>query len=284
VVPSVSHLLNKPAHSVELRVPPQWQKEEQMTDYAPGAPMWVDVSSPDLAKTNAFYTGLFGWEAQQVPDPEAGGYTMYFLDGKMVGAAGPTFSPDQHPAWATYLHSVDAGATAQAVQDAGGQVVMGPMDVMGQGRMAVFSDPTGAFISIWQPQIHQGAELVYQAGALGWNELYTRDMPAAKEFYSKVFGWSVEESDMPFGKYWVFQVNGKQIAGGLDMTTMLPDSVPPHWLVYFAVTNTEESMNKVKELGGTVIDGPNPTPMGPMAVLQDPVGASFAIIQVTPQS
>src|SRR5579872_1813491 len=217
VILSVSHLFPNIGDSDESRTPPR-QKEEQMTEYAPGVPMWVDVSSPDLAKTNEFYSGLFGWDAQQVPDPEAGGYTMYFLDGKMVGAAGPTFTPEQHPAWATYVHSVDADATAQAVKDAGGQVVMGPMDVMGQGRMAVFTDPTGAFISIWQPQIHQGAQLVNEPGSFSWNELYTRDVPAAREFYSKVFGWGIDEADMPFGKYTMFQVDGRPIAGGFDMS------------------------------------------------------------------
>jgi uncharacterized protein len=263
---------------------PLRQKEEQMTEYAPGVPMWVDVSSPDLGKTNAFYSGLFGWDAQQVPDPEAGGYTMYFLDGKMVAAAGPTFGPDQHPAWATYVKSEDADATAQAVKDAGGQVLMGPMDVMGQGRMAVLVDPTGAHVSIWQPQIHQGAQLVNEPGSFGWNELYTRDVPAAREFYQKVFGWGVEETEMGDGTYTLFRVDGRPIAGGMDMSGFLPDSVPPHWLVYFTVKDTAESVNKVKELGGTVVDGPNETPMGPMAVIQDPVGAAFAIIQFTPQS
>ena len=88
-----------------------------MTEYAPGTPMWVDVSSPDMDRSRAFYSGLFGWDAQVVPDPQAGGYTMFFRDGKMVGAAGPTFSPDQHPAWSTYVCTADADATAQAVKD-----------------------------------------------------------------------------------------------------------------------------------------------------------------------
>jgi predicted enzyme related to lactoylglutathione lyase len=246
--------------------------------------MWVDVSSPDLDKSNAFYSGLFGWDAQQVPDPEAGGYTMYFRDGKMVGAAGPTFGPDQHPAWATYIHSEDADATTQAVKDAGGQVLMGPMDVMGQGRMAVLADSTGAHVSIWQPQLHQGAQVVNEPGSFSWNELYTRDIPAAQEFYRKVFGWGVEEADMGSGKYTLFQVDGKPIAGGMDMSALLPDSIPPHWLVYFTVENTDDSVAKVKELGGTVVSGPMETPMGPIAVIQDPVGAAFAVIQFTPQS
>lgn len=257
-----------------------------MPDYAPGVPMWVDVSSSDLDKSKAFYTGLFGWDAQTIPDPQAGSYTMFFKDGKMVAGAGPIFSPDQHPAWATYVHSTDAEATAKAVKDAGGQVVTGPMDVMGQGHMAVFTDPTGAFISIWQPQAHTGAQLVNEPGSFSWNELYTRDVPKALEFYKKVFNWGVEETEteMGPGKYWLFQVDGKSIAGGLDMSTVVPPEVPPHWLVYFTVVNTNDSIDKAKQLGGTVLAGPMDTPMGPFAVIQDPVGAAFGIIQFTQQS
>jgi predicted enzyme related to lactoylglutathione lyase len=243
--------------------------------------MWVDVSSSDLDKSRAFYNGLFGWDAQVTPDPQAGGYTIFTLDGKMVGGGGPTFGPDQQPAWATYVCSADADATVQAVKDAGGQVLMGPMDVMGQGRMAVLIDPTGAHISIWQPQAHRGAELVNEKGSFCWNELYTRDLPAARDFYQKVFGWDAEETEISAGPYTLFKVDGRGIAGGLDMTSMLPDSIPPHWLVYFTVENTAATVDKAKELGGTVAHGPADTPMGPFAVLQDPVGAAFAVIQVT---
>ena len=61
-----------------------------MPEYSPGVPMWIDVSSPDIDKSKAFYSGLFNWDAQTVPDPQAGGYTMFFKDGKMVGAAMPS--------------------------------------------------------------------------------------------------------------------------------------------------------------------------------------------------
>jgi predicted enzyme related to lactoylglutathione lyase len=267
----------------ETRLPPR-QKEEHMPEYAPGVPLWVDISSPDLDKSVAFYRGLFGWDAQTVPDPQAGGYTMLFLDGKMVAGAGPTLSADQHPAWSTYVCTADAEASARAAKEAGGQVHSEPMDVMGQGRFAVLSDPTGAFISVWQPQTHSGAELVNETGSFCWNELYTRDMPTAKDFYQKTFGWGVEETPFEGGTYTLFQVDGRNIAGGLDMTKLLPDSVPPHWLVYFTVDNTADTAAKAKELGGTVVHGPADTPMGPFAVLQDPVGAVFAIIQPTPQS
>jgi catechol 2,3-dioxygenase-like lactoylglutathione lyase family enzyme len=57
--------------------------------------MWVDVSSPDLDKSRVFYNGLFGWDAQVAPDPQAGEYTIFTLDGKMVAGSGPTFGPDR---------------------------------------------------------------------------------------------------------------------------------------------------------------------------------------------
>lgn len=246
--------------------------------------MWVDVSSPDMDKTRDFYGTLFGWQSQITPEPEAGGYTVFQLDGKMVAGAGPTFSPDQHPAWSTYVCTADVEETARAAKEAGGKVLVEPMDVMGQGRMAVLADPTGALISLWQPQAHRGAELVNEPGSFSWNELYTRDLPAAREFYGKVFGWDWEETQMDVGPYTVFKVDGRPIAGGLDMTNLLPDTVPPHWLVYFTVKDTNGTIDRVKELGGQCLAGPMPTPMGPMAVLDDPVTAAFAVIQLSSES
>ena len=54
----------------------------EFSSYAHGTPCWVDVTSPDLDRTIEFYGGLFGWEADQDPRPEAGGYTMFTLRGK----------------------------------------------------------------------------------------------------------------------------------------------------------------------------------------------------------
>jgi predicted enzyme related to lactoylglutathione lyase len=250
-----------------------------MPEYEAGVPVWVDVSSPDVEKTNAFYSGLFGWEAN-VGGPEVGGYTIYKLDGKMVAGAGPTMSPDQHPAWSTYVQTDNANATAEAVTVAGGQVIAPPMQVMEQGTMAVFQDPTGAFVSAWQPGVHKGAEFVNDVGGFCWNELYTRDMAKSIEFYRDAFGWTSEVTDMGGGEYTIFKVGDRTVAGGMDMSKMeMLADVPPHWLVYFTVSNTDEAIEKIKSLGGSVMAGPMPTPMGPFAVIGDPVGAVFAVIQ-----
>lgn len=251
-----------------------------MGSNAAGVPIWVDFSSPDLDKSTSFYQTLFDWSGQSL-GPETGNYTMFRKNGKLVAGGGPTMEPDQHPAWSTYFQSDDAGATAEAVRKAGGTAVVEPMAIFDAGSMAVFRDPTGAFFSIWQPGQHTGAELVNEVGAFCWNELYTPDVPRNIDFYKQVFGWEVAETEMGTGAYWLFKVDGRDIAGGMDMKTVeLPPEVPPHWLVYFTVADIEDTIAKVQQLGGQA-RGPMPTPMGPFAVVTDSVGAVFGAIQIT---
>ena len=70
----------------------------------------------------AFYGALFGWESPPLP-PEAGGYRLALLDGKVIGGIGPLQSEGQPPAWTTYVSVADADATAVAVGRAGGTVL-----------------------------------------------------------------------------------------------------------------------------------------------------------------
>ncbi len=250
----------------------------EMTEYAPGTPIWVDVSTPDMEATKAFYGGLFGWEG--VTNEEMGGYTNFTLGGKMVCGGAPTMTPDQHPAWSTYVAVVDADATAKAVQASGGQVAMEPMSVMHLGRMAIFQDPTGAYFGIWQPGAHKGAQLANEPGSFSWNELQTRDIDAAKGFYTKVFPWTAETHGEGEFAYTEWKVDGRSIAGGLQMGANFPAEVPPNWQTYFAVADCDATVTKVQELGGKVLMPGMDIDQGRFAVVSDPHGAVFAVIQL----
>jgi len=242
--------------------------------------MWVDLATPDVNAAARFYGGLFGWAAEDLGE-QAGHYHMFRKDGKMVAAASAPMSPDQPPAWTSYVSTDDANATAAKVREAGGQVAVEPFDVMDAGRMAVFKDPTGAYIAVWQSGNHKGAELANEPGSFTWNELQTRDIAAAKQFYPKVFGWGIKDSEMGPMSYTEWQVGGRSIAGGMAMDPSTPAAVPPHWLVYFAVEDTDAAAAKAKELGGQVMVGPVDSPAGKFAILTDPAGAAFAIIKIS---
>lgn len=254
----------------------------ERTSYAPGTPSWVDLGSPDLDAAVEFYSDLFGW---QVPPSEnveqTGGYRRATKNGADVAGMMPLMQEGQPPAWTTYVSVEDADATAAAVKEAGGNVIAEPMDVLGLGTMAIFADPTGAVFGIWQPGTFPGAGLVNEPGTLSWNELNTRDPDAAKAFYAAVFGWEVVEHDMgEMGAYVEWKQGEDSMGGMMDMRGRVPDEVPPNWLTYFAVEDTDAAVEKVKELGGGVAFGPIDIPAGRFAVVHDPHGSMFAVIKM----
>ncbi|MDQ6773610.1 MAG: VOC family protein [Candidatus Dormibacteraeota bacterium] len=254
-----------------------------MPDYAPGTPSWVDLASPDLDASINFYTALFGWETRRTSDPAFGGYTTFTKDGQEVAGAAPKMGESQPTAWSSYVSTSDAEATAKAVTEAGGTVLAAPMEVPTQGHMAVFMDPTGAAIAVWQPGGHKGAELVNEPGSLSWNELQTRDPQAAKGFYTNVFGWGTRDTEMPgMGTYTEWLLDGKSIGGMMPMGDQIPASVPPHWEVYFAVADCDGTVAQAKELGATVVAGPMDIPQqGRFATMLDPQGAVFSVIKLS---
>ncbi len=253
---------------------------ETKPTYAPGTPLWVDLGSPDLPATTRFYTELFGWQAEDMGEA-MGHYTMFRQDGQSVAAAAPLMSPQQPTAWSTYISTTNAEDTAKKVTEAGGQVIAPPMQVMEEGTMAVFMDPTGAAFGVWQPNRMTGAELVYKPVSLSWNELSTRDLNAAKDFYTRVFPWTAKSNPMPDGSEYVeWQIDGKSVGGGMAMNAQIPAQVPPHWLVYFAVANTDNTVKRAQELGAQVMMPAMDIPQGRFAVLTDPQGATFAVIQL----
>jgi predicted enzyme related to lactoylglutathione lyase len=276
-------------HRGEGRITTRRRALSEKSEYAPGTPSWVDVSVPDPDAAADFYSAIFGWEIHDAGDPEeTGGYRMATLGDKYVAGIGPIQGEGQPPSWTTYVSTDDADATAAKVKEAGGMVFAEPFDVMEAGRMAVFADPTGAVFAVWEAKQHPGAQVVNEPGTFGWNELNTRDPEAAKAFYGSVFGWRGQKFDNGGGPdyaTWHLGENDNGVGGLIDMRGAVPDEVPPHWLVYFNVDDTDATIDQVKERGGDVAFGPEEIPnVGRFAVLTDQQGAHFAVIKVQPPS
>lgn len=254
----------------------------ERTSYTPGTPCWIDLATPDIDGAERFYGELFGWQIPELPNSaEMGGYRRAKKGGRDVAGVYPLTQEGQHPAWATYVSVTDAAATAAAVKENGGSTIVEPMDVSGLGHMAVFADPAGAVFGVWQPGTFAGAELVNEYGTFGWNELGTRDTAGAKRFYPAVFGWGTQEEESErAGTYTVWKAGDAMVGGMLDLGAVgVPEEVPPHWLVYFTVEDTDGAVAKVKSGGGDVRMEPIDVPIGRFAVLADPFGAVFAVMQ-----
>ena len=275
--------------------------------YIPGVPCWVDTGQPDPEAVLDFYSGLFGWEFENVMPPEADGkYFLARLRGREVAAVGslPEALP-QVATWGTYVWVESADETVSKVRAAGGGVVMEPFDVMTFGRMAGLTDPEGAAFFVWQAGEHRGARIVNEHGALNFNGLNTRDVEGAKSFYGSVFGWTTLALDA--GEMWTLPGYGdhlerdspglrKQIAemggpsGFEDVVASIipipadqPDT-PPHWSVTFGVDDANAIAEKATELGGTVIVPPFDVPWSRMTIIRDPQGATFIASQFVPEN
>ena len=252
-------------------------------------PGWVDLSSTDAAGSREFYSKLFGWSVDIAEDPQYGGYGMFKVNGKEVGGVGSVQNPQQPTAWTVYILVDSADDAAQRATQAGGQVIAPPFDVGDQGRMAIIADPSGAMVGVWQGGAHAGWEAYGITGAVCWTELTSRNFEAARKFYADVFGWEPTKSELttPDMEYWTFTLNdGEQsFAGGMATPPQVPAEVPSYWQPYFAVDNADETAKRATELGAHLLVEPADIPQtGRFAIIHDPQGGVFGILQPLPRS
>ena len=242
---------------------------------------WADLTTTDREAAKEFYSGLFGWTGEDQPAGESQVYTLFSKDGKLVSGGGEA-PPDRPmpPTWMPYITVEDVDATAARVEGSGGATMMPALDVMDAGRMAIFTDPTGAATAVWQDGNHTGAGLFNAHGSISWVELATADIATATKFYKDVFGWGSETAPMgDSGEYTLFTLGADQIAGGYDKTNVLPDEVPPHWMVYFAVDDIDATVATARQLGAEATDVMEVQMAGRFSVITDPQGATFAALQ-----
>lgn len=119
-----------------------------------------------------------------------------------------------------------------------------------------------------------------KAGEICWRELRTKDLPAAMEFYTKLFGWELPQTKISPMDYKEIVLGGTAYGGMMPMEGEEWGNAPSHWATYIAVDSADDTVAKITENGGSVRVPPFDAPgVGRMAMVADPSGADFAIIQ-----
>ena len=256
------------------------------TEYAQGTPNWVDLQTTDQAAAKQFYSSLLGWSYDDNPMPGGGAvYAMATVDGETVAAIAPMppGAPEgRPPMWNTYIAVDDVDTEVDEVTLAGGEVLMPAFDIGDAGRMTFIADPTGAVVGLWQAYGHIGATLVNETGAVIWNELITDKPDLALAFYDAVVGMSNATVEMAPGQnYRLLKAGGTDVGGCMEPP--MP-GVPNHWHVYFAVDDADATAIKARTEGGQVVVEPFEIPsVGRSAVLSDPQGGVFSVLQPAAQ-
>jgi uncharacterized protein len=247
-----------------------------------GAPCWIDLLTSDEARAREFYTGVFGWTAGE-GSPEFGGYFMFLRDGVPVAGGMQKVTgvpalegPDQ---WGVYLSSPDAKATVDKAVAAGGALRVEPLDVADLGTQAIVEDVPGARVGVWQARAFPGLTVFDQPAAPVWFELRTSDYAGSVAFYENVFGWQTRvQSDTPEFRATVQTAGGENFAGIVAARDGdLAPGEAGRWELVLRVADTDASLAKVVELGGSVLREAQDTPFGRLAQAADPTGARFTL-------
>jgi len=250
----------------------------QRDGYEHGVPSWIAGAHPQPAQAAAFYTELFGWQA----DPR-GEHLVCTLRGRDVAG----FVQGEDAAWRTNVWVESTDETAERATAAGGSVVTAPFDLPGVGRTAVLADPAGAVFTVSEPDPHRGAQVVNEPGAWAMSALATPDLEGAKAFYGAVFGWETEtfaagDIEATLWRLPGFVGGEPQQPVARDVVAVAAPGDAPRWDVDLWVADPDAVAAKAAELGGSVVMPPTDTPMGRRAILADPQGATFSISRVVP--
>jgi predicted enzyme related to lactoylglutathione lyase len=249
-----------------------------MANPSTGRFCWHELVTTDLTAATKFYGELLGWTFRDNPNPAGGTYRMFSLGETMVGGA--MVAPGGVPSgWLVYVAVDDADSAARKVAELGGKIVVPATTVPEMLRFACASDPQGAAFGILQPlgagAQQQPNEGPTRPGTFCWDELHTKDMAAAKNFYGNLFGWTGKGEADGGEAYWHWKHADKEI-GGMTSHTGGP-SVPSQWLAYVAVSDVDVVTDRAASLGGKVMMPAMGIPnVGRFSMVEDPTGAVFS--------
>lgn len=252
--------------------------DDTAAGHRPGTPCWVILVTPDPGRTGPFYAGLFGWSASL---SGAGFTTVESGEGEVAGVL--ALPPDAAQAgatsrWLIYFATEDIGASVGRVRSARGEIVAPAFDVGHLGRMAMAADGLGAQFGLWEAGSHPGAAVTGQVGSLTWAELRTRSRASATSFYEAVFDWEVQSVQSGAEGYITCLLDQVPVAGMVELGAADGQS-PSFWMPYFAVNSCDDAASLADGLGGEVCAPPHETGGLRLAVLRDPLGALFYVVE-----
>ena len=183
--------------------------------------------------------------------------------------------------WTPHIQVADVAASAERALDRGGHELMHHRDDAGQSQWAVFVDPRGAAFGLI-PVVAPEAIPPLERGRIAWLDLTVPEASETRDFYRDVVGWSVEDVEMNdesgrYADYALCTTDGTAVAG-VCHARGVNAGLPPVWLICLPVGDLDESLSRVREEGGEVVEARRGKAGSyTYAVVRDPVGVCVAL-------
>jgi uncharacterized protein len=244
---------------------------------------WYELLTTDMEAARTFYGSVLGWQAKDASTAQFSYSVFSAADAQVCGLM--DLPPDARrmgatPRWVGYVAVDDVRGAAERLRRLGGAVFVPPTDT-NIGLISIVADPQGATLAMAENLKHgrpQGdaADNLGEVGHVGWHELFASDWTTAFAFYSELFGWQREETDIGSLKTYQLLSIGEHRIGG--MFNKLPIAPLPFWLYYFNVPDVAVAAKRVTDGGGKIAQGPTELPdVGWVVRCIDPQGAMFAL-------
>jgi len=261
-----------------------------------GFPVWYELMTNDPAKAAPFYNAVLGWDIPQTGNTLPNGAQYREIARADGGVQGGVLSLSEEmlqsgarPAWVTYFHVPDTDTSLAAAKAAGATCMMEAMDMPGVGRLAMLTDPQGAFFYLMTLEGYEGQDMSDSGvfapdkhGQCAWNELNTSNAAQQEAFYTSLLGWQ-QAGEMPMpGEYTYKLYNlGDTPVGAIG--SMKPEGMPNAWLPYFRVSDIHAAKAAVAQHDGQIMMGPHEVPGDDMIIVAfDPQGAAVGLVGAKP--
>lgn len=244
-----------------------------------GGVISADISVPEHERELRFYASVLTtgnsplWREDLM---NSGGIPIIGL-----GQRDPTYA-DLPLQWMPHIQVADVAASAERALDRGGRELMHHKNDLGQSQWAVLADPNGAAFGII-PVVALEAAPPLEGGRIAWLDLTVADATGTLDFYQDVVGWSAADVQMKdaagqYVDYAVCMPDGTAVAG-ICHARGVNEDLPPVWLICLPVGDLKESLSRVREEGGEVVDARKGSEGDyTYAVVRDPVGVCLALV------
>ncbi len=231
--------------------------------------VWHDLLTTDVASAKKFYGELFGWSFR-----EQGRYTVVLNNDQAIAGIVKLQVQDnqEHAArWLASLSVPDVDQAAAFVEESGGIIHKGPLDMKNRGRGVLVSDPQGAQLLLLHALGGDPADIDTPIGSWLWVELWSKTPEASVAFYEELGNYNAIAGEKGYWFLW----HNKWRAG----IRQIPfDGMGVRWTPTIRVSDTVSISERAIKLGGRVVVQPREASIGgSVALIEDPLGGLLIV-------
>lgn len=237
---------------------------------------WHAIIAPDLEKAKSFYAETVGWK---IVEGESGGEPIVMFAGADGEPRGHFMKPPMEgipPHVSSYLRVEDVDAALATCLENGGTQRFPATDIP-PGRFATVASPSGAVFHVFRESDDRAENPGGGPGSIHWVELHSTNIDTDLTWLISTFGLRTDTMEMPGGRTYYLLFDGEAQVGGA-MSAVSPNT-HSHWLVWVAVSDVDDCVDRIKKHDGVVHIEPNDFPgVGRMSLASDDQGIHFGVI------